>query len=693
MMETSSKHDAIDREPYRDAGEHARDEMMLIGLLAGRAIRRGRDEGWLPASVAELAGQTVDEYENASRNLVRRIEARLAASRESGAPLPMDSLRRQLELGFGEQRVLWALVGHDLDPRVRLLLRSLGTESGRGVSVGALLALLYDGDRAGVGMTELGLTGRLVTSRLVECDEHANVPVCERRVWAAERTLELAHGVVRLDPSIQSFARYIEQPRPFGELLVAERLKTEIVDLARGAAERQETSAAIAVIGAEGSGRRSLVHGAAAATGRPVIEVECGGLPDGSSPAEAALRAVFRETRIFAAVLVLVGADRPGLAATLDRAGLSDLPEPVFAVMPQDEAPLRLARGCTTVEVPVPEEPDRRTLWRRALPALGTAEIDLLGARYPVTGGVVLSAGAAATARAEAHGRSPSVADVHEAVRGVIDTRLGGLGSRVTVVQEWDDLVLPEDAMAEVRELIARLRHRRQVLETWGFGRKLATGRGLSALFSGPPGTGKTMVAGLIARDLGLDLYRVDLSRIVSKWVGETEKNLASLFAAAEAGHAILLFDEADSLFAKRTEVKSSNDRYANLEVNYLLQRMEAFAGITILTTNHDAAIDDAFRRRLSFRIEFPVPDVAERELLWRSLIPADAALAADVDFDMLAEKYELSGGHIRNVVLRAAYRAADDGQPIGMDHLLRAAAAEVSSLGRVASHHGGRAQ
>jgi len=192
------------------------------------------------------------------------------------------------------------------------------------------------------------------------------------------------------------------------------------------------------------------------------------------------------------------------------------------------------------------------------------------------------------------------------------------------------------------------------------------------------------MVAGLIASELGLDLYQVDLSKIVSKWIGETEKNLSELFDAAEAGHVVLLFDEADSLFAKRTEVKTSSDRNANLEVNYLLQRMESFAGIVILTTNLDAAIDDAFRRRLSLRVEFPVPDPDERARLWRALLPAIAQVADDLDFDALGARFEMTGGYIRNAALRAAFLAADEGTAIAMRHLVRAARAEYQAMGKV---------
>jgi SpoVK/Ycf46/Vps4 family AAA+-type ATPase len=271
-------------------------------------------------------------------------------------------------------------------------------------------------------------------------------------------------------------------------------------------------------------------------------------------------------------------------------------------------------------------------------------------------------------------------------IRTVLDDRLAGLASRVTVTQRWEDLVLPEDQTSVIAELLARLRKRDQVYEAWGFAEKVGRGTGVTALFSGPPGTGKTMCAGLIAADLGIELYQVDLSKITSKWLGETEKNLAALFDAAEAGHAILLFDEADALFGKRTSVKSSNDRHANQEVNYLLQRLESFVGVCILTTNFDSAIDEAFRRRLSVHVRFPVPELEERAKLWRALLPEKAPVEAELPFDELAKKYMMSGGYIRNAVLRAAFMAADEDAMIAARHLVQAAQLEYEAMGKIAS-------
>ncbi|MEZ4368627.1 MAG: ATP-binding protein, partial [Kofleriaceae bacterium] len=262
--------------------------------------------------------------------------------------------------------------------------------------------------------------------------------------------------------------------------------------------------------------------------------------------------------------------------------------------------------------------------------------------------------------------------------------RLGQVATRLTPSQRWEDAVYPDDVAAQLAEIIARARHGRTVLDGWGFARKLDRGLGTTVLLSGPPGTGKTMAAGLLAAELGLDLYQVDLARITSKYLGETEKQLAELFAAAEAGTALLLFDEADALLAKRTEVKSANDRYANLGTNYLLQRLERFAGIAVLTTNHAHALDDALRRRIAVHIELAPPTARERATLWRRVLPADAPIADDVDADRLGREFELAGGAIRNAALRAAYLAADAGHALDHAVLERAARLERAALGRV---------
>ncbi len=272
--------------------------------------------------------------------------------------------------------------------------------------------------------------------------------------------------------------------------------------------------------------------------------------------------------------------------------------------------------------------------------------------------------------------------DLNEACRHQLRHDLKSLAVRVTNSHKWEDLVIPVDVYYALREMIAYLKHAQKVYDEWGFGSRHSLGQGVSALFAGPPGTGKTMCASVIARELDMELFRVDLSRVVSKWIGETEKNLGKVFDEAQRSNAIILFDEADSLFAKRTEVKSSVDRYANLEVNFLLQRMEAFSGVTILTTNFEDTIDTAFKRRLTFKMHFEKPDAEARAALWRKVFPSSAALAADVDPARLGELFEMSGGNIRNAAVRAAFLAAAEDKPIDMATILLAAERESREMG-----------
>jgi SpoVK/Ycf46/Vps4 family AAA+-type ATPase len=226
-------------------------------------------------------------------------------------------------------------------------------------------------------------------------------------------------------------------------------------------------------------------------------------------------------------------------------------------------------------------------------------------------------------------------------------------------------------------------RYRSFLLEEWGFAAKLPYGRGVSAILVGPPGTGKTMVAQLLARELGYDLYRIDLSQVVNKYIGETEKNLARIFSAAETANAVLFFDEADALFGKRSDVRDAHDRYANIEIAYLLQRMEQYDGVAILATNLRQNVDNAFLRRLHFIIEFPMPDEAHRARMWQEFLPPEAPVDT-IDFEFLAREFRLSGGNIRNIVVSAAYLAAANGGRIGMSHLMRAAWREHQKIGRV---------
>ena len=351
----------------------------------------------------------------------------------------------------------------------------------------------------------------------------------------------------------------------------------------------------------------------------------------------------------------------------------------------------RLLGRPVEVHFTLPTSAQQRSAWREALAAVECGESEALAEqlsqRYSLSvgaiRGVVDEAHAACFSALDgARSSGLSVEGIAAAVRARNIHALGQVAQPFSTTLDWDDVVLPEEVLANLQEIADHARLRDKVFDDWGFRRKVSYGRGLSCLFVGPPGTGKTMLAAVLAKSLGRDLYRIDMARISSKWVGETEKNLARIFDEAERAQVILLFDEADSLFATRTEGTSSADRFANMEVNYLLQRMEAYDGMTILTTNFETSIDEAFKRRLRFTVTFPMPGVDQRRLLWGSMLPSQAPVAEGLDMSELAEEFELSDGVIKKAVVRAAFYAAGEDRPITLDDLWDAAVAETREMG-----------
>ena len=268
--------------------------------------------------------------------------------------------------------------------------------------------------------------------------------------------------------------------------------------------------------------------------------------------------------------------------------------------------------------------------------------------------------------------------EMHQCCYRQVVHKLGDLASRVRPAFHWDDVVMPEDQKKLLQHACGHIKFQHQVYYGWGFDRKIAYGRGLSILFAGAPGTGKTMCAQVIANELNMEMYKINISQIVSKYIGETEKNLQAVFTEAKRSNCVLFFDECDALFGKRSEVKDAHDRNANVEVAYLLQQIEEYDGVCILATNLIGNIDEAFMRRITYVVRFPFPDAAMREEIYRRTIPQQAPLSDDIDWAFLAEKFELSGGHIKNIVLSAAFLAALEGQSIGMSHLLRSAVGEM---------------
>jgi AAA+ superfamily predicted ATPase len=447
---------------------------------------------------------------------------------------------------------------------------------------------------------------------------------------------------------------------------------------------------AVVIRGPRGAGRRAAAHRLAAALGRPLVVIPI--------PALIALEVRTRTplfgqalaaVRLRGAVPLLAEADalydERGDVAPEHLDAITHVPGVLIAASSGRGGHLELRRPQLAVALPRTELSDRERAWRSALAPHGRSDDAAeLAARYVIGPGAVADVVGEAVRYAAAAGTAVDRDALEASIGRRLSLRLGTYGTVVHRKARFSEMVLPDDVIDTLRDMIAMVRERAQILERWGYQRHLGISRGVAGLYSGEPGTGKTMAASVVASELGLELVRIDLSAVVSKYVGETEKNLAKIFDEAQDAHAMLLFDEADSLFGKRTELKTAQDRFANLEVNYILQRMESFDGVSVLTTNAESSIDPALQRRLNFRIRFPEPEVDEREKLWRQLLPPQTGLQAGVDFHALAEKFEMTGGYIKNAVVRAAVIAARAGRGLTVEDLWIGAHHEYVEMGKV---------
>ena len=410
------------------------------------------------------------------------------------------------------------------------------------------------------------------------------------------------------------------------------------------------------------------------------------------------LGAILREARLQQAVLhwrhfdALLAEERRRELATFEHA-LAEWPGLSLCGGEQRWHGPRTAAGIRPEEIVVPAAAveQRHAVWQRALAAgphaVTPGELADLAAAFRLTHGQIVDIVMSARQHSALWSDASTLLDarhLYDACRSRATHALGVLARKIQPAYRWENLVLASDSLKRLRELCDQFRYRDKVYDEWGFGRSRLSGRGLAALFAGPSGTGKTMSAEIIAGELGLELYRIDLSQVVSKYIGDTEKNLGRVFAEAERANAVLFFDEADALFGKRSEVRDAHDRYANIETGYLLQRMEEYDGVMILATNFRKNMDEAFVRRLQFVIDFPYPTVVDRVRLWRNVWPRQASCPTAVDMQRLAERFEITGGNIRNIAVAAAFMAAADGGPIGLPHLLAAARREHQKMGKL---------
>ncbi|MEO7732836.1 MAG: ATP-binding protein [Kofleriaceae bacterium] len=638
---------------YREPSEHLVDHLVQIALgLEHLAALRAEDT----AAAAQLREQQAHHAAG--------LAARTEAARTAGMALPIEVVAHRFGLDRDDLALLVAAAVPGLDVGLAARWQALARTQEPERRVHELVELVAPA----AGLAALGPARPLVQGRLVRLassrDWAHEAPLLQRVVTVPECVVAALRGEPALDRAITMVASR-RAPAPWAD--------DRAVDAIRAALDGR----GLVVTGAATVGKATAIATAAAAFGRSTLVARLDVVAAaGETPHW--LDELACQARLLGDVLVLRAGDGfEALPLAMRHQVIAMVERGAAILTTRDADVVREIRAPRVIAVATPSAALQAQVWRAAL---GARELDApaVAARCSLPVGEIIEAAATL-------GPAPTAEDAIDAARARLRHRLGEAASVVTTTLSWADLVVREDVSQRIFEVLAAVHYKQHVLDVWGFGDKLPYGRSISALLSGPPGTGKTMVATLIAKQLGLELFRVDLSKVVSKWLGETEKNLGKVFDEAARVGAVLLFDEADALFGKRTSVRSSNDRNANLEVNYLLQRLEHHDGVVLLTTNLAASIDEAFVRRLRYRIEFPRPEPAEREALWRSMIPARAPLASDVDLGAIAMRFDMAGGYIKNAVVRAAFLAAERGA-LAIDHdtLLHAAALEWSELGNL---------
>lgn len=592
----------------------------------------------------------------ANQSYLAEIFAALKTRLDGAAPAPLPppparTATRQLADCFGlspfEREFLLLAAGIEMDSELAAKLPAR-------LTFGLGLALLAEPH-----WSALAPSAPLRHFHLIELEPGNGLTTAPLRI--DERILHYLAGINALDPRLQPILHRRTPPA-----LTAPDHLALLAELTAGPA----APGACNFCGDDPDGQEALAALIALHHGRELFVLHSADAPAGAG-LDQFLQLWPREAMLLPATLLLQwGNDTPGAAAT-------HLAERLDNVQIASREPPSLKRPLPQVEVNRASPASQRALWQEACgpnAAVLSPAIATLSAQYRLSAETISSV--AASALSDPGDPGESAAKLWRACRAISRPALENLAERIVPQAQWEDLILPPPQLNLLKQLAAQSRHRLTVHEDWGFTAKGRRGLGLSALFSGPSGTGKTLAAEVLAADLGLDLYRVDLSAIVSKYIGETEKNLARLFDAAEGGGVMLLFDEADALFGKRTEVKDSHDRYANIETGYLLQRMERFQSIAILTTNLKTSIDTSFQRRFRFMLDFPFPDAAQRALIWSRAFPAAAPISG-LRLDRLA-CLSMSGGNIRNIALNAAFLAAAAQSPVEMTHVLQAAEQEA---------------
>jgi hypothetical protein len=631
-----------------------------------------------PASTALLLTASPEAPNTQS---VEDAAAALALATTQGTPPPaLLLLSQRLGLSEFERDVLLLCAAMELDTGIGALCAAAQGDVHRNYPTFALALALFENPSWDVLSPERPLR----YWRLIEINQPGNQPLTVSALRADERIVSFLKGLSYLDDRLSPLVTLMDAPADGETLPPSQQAAVEqIVDSMKKLTPGQ-TPPAVQLLGADSVSKQLVAAHAALELGLRVYRLPAALLPNPAGDLDALGRLWQRESLLSPLALYVDGlasdAEQPsaGQGSPVHRL-LARMAGVVF--VDSRDVLAGMSTNTLAVDVAKPTPAEQKSAWAAVLQDPASAVPGQLAAQFNLSLAAIQQI-AHQTLASHTAADPPAGDRLWSACLAGTRPRLDTLAQRIDPKATWDDLVLPAAEATLLHQISAQVGQRGTVYDTWGFGAKMSRGFGISALFAGETGTGKTMAAEVIANELRLNLYRIDLSAVVSKYIGETEKNLRRLFDAAEDGGAILFFDEADALFGKRSEVKDSHDRYANIEINYLLQRMEAYKGLAILATNQKSALDTAFMRRLRFVVTFPFPSAAERKIIWQKVFPSQTP-TKDLDFDRLS-RFNMTGGNIYCVALNAAFQAAQTGVPVTMPLIIESARTELRKLGRV---------
>jgi len=717
---------------YKSGREHLTEELLKLDALVHLQVLRLRDSH-SNKKFDELAGLFIIEEEvdkvlgkepkredrrspptkkleieallNHTERLRAKISKRVENSLKARIHLPLHQLSYLFHLTPFELDILLTCLAPELNLKYEKLYAYLQDDvTKKHPSVNLILDLLCSthGQRINARTSFCSQAPLLKYYLIRFADDTQQKPLLSRGLKLDDRIVNFLLGFNFLDSRLDSFAKIINPERDWSAVVMDHLLKERLIQLSKEHFKKRIGDGLIFYFcGSYGAGKKLIAEALCQDLKLPLIIADTRELLNTEINFEKATRLLFRETLLQPAAVYLDHFDRLVTDDPKDihyrNILIKAMEEFSFVTFLAGEKmwnpPTTLKKHTfVKIEFPIPTYPLRKRLWELSLdgqyPVSPKANIDGLANKFRFTGGQIQDASAHARSLAmmrpnKGDGRI-TMEDLYQSCRAQSNQKLSAMARKIIPQYSWADIVLPSDKLQQLKEICNYVKYRQMVYTNWGFDRKFSLGKGLNILFSGPSGTGKTMAAEIIAHKLKLDLYKIDLSCVVSKYIGETEKNLSKIFKEAETSNAILFFDEADALFGKRSEVRDSHDRYANIEINYLLQKMEEHEGIVILASNLRKNIDDAFTRRMHFLVDFPFPDEKYRLKIWQNIFPEETPKGEDIDFEFLAKRFKISGGNIKNIALNAAFLAAENSKKVDMKHIIQATKREYQKMGKL---------